>query len=639
MGSRLALLAVLLALCLPEASRVRAQQSITVGPNVHVSRANPRTIYDEVLIAADPTDPHQLIACGMADEGMRSSSTAAYTSSDGGTMWSLVVADTIKGPETWVADPSCAYGPNGAVYFASMASPPSRLTAFYSRDRGRSWGTSNLILGSFSVDRDYITVDNTMGPYGGRVYVYAQTPALWFDDETTPPWWWGIRLWRSLDGGVTYERTAQRFARDEKQPSLHLGNAVVLSDGTFAALVAQLVLDKRNALTGGSEGPPVGVNGYLKFVASRDGGATLDSAVKVSDMYADWRYESSTAPSLAADLSTEPFKDRLYAVWADGRFGARTQIVLSYSPDKGKTWSPPKIVSDDRRPASDILERGAAMPAVAVNKDGVLGVSWYDRRDNTDNEVDYVVRFAASFDGGETFTPSVRVSEHPRIFGKNELWIPVGAPRSQVSQTKGDSFQVGLTVRRSEWFSSGHTAGLAADATGAFHPLWVDNRTGVHQMWTARVTVLGAAQKHGVPELASLADVTGRLVLQVGALTYDRASNELAAAVQLKNVSSDTIAGPVKFRITTLVSPVGVPHLAGAENGVTGEGAVLDFTAELSNKSLAPGAVTASKELRVRFTDLSPSPFVVRRRFDPTWLTLEGRVYAGKISNGARRDD
>jgi len=37
-------------------------------------------------------------------------------------------------------------------------------------------------------------------------------------------------------------------------------------------------------------------------------------------------------------------------------------------------------------------------------------------------------------------------------------------------------------------FMGGDTAGLAADASGAFHAVWVDNRTGVPQVWTTVVT-------------------------------------------------------------------------------------------------------------------------------------------------------
>jgi hypothetical protein len=35
----------------------------------------------------------------------------------------------------------------------------------------------------------------------------------------------------------------------------------------------------------------------------------------------------------------------------------------------------------------------------------------------------------------------------------------------------------------------GDTARLAADSAGAFHPLWIDNRTGVKQVFTASVDI------------------------------------------------------------------------------------------------------------------------------------------------------
>jgi len=35
----------------------------------------------------------------------------------------------------------------------------------------------------------------------------------------------------------------------------------------------------------------------------------------------------------------------------------------------------------------------------------------------------------------------------------------------------------------------GDTAGLVADADGVFHAAWVDNRTGVRQIWTAAIRV------------------------------------------------------------------------------------------------------------------------------------------------------
>jgi hypothetical protein len=35
----------------------------------------------------------------------------------------------------------------------------------------------------------------------------------------------------------------------------------------------------------------------------------------------------------------------------------------------------------------------------------------------------------------------------------------------------------------------GETAGLTADAAGDFHPAWVDKRTGILQVFTAKISI------------------------------------------------------------------------------------------------------------------------------------------------------
>src|SRR5207253_3154623 len=90
---------------------------------------------------------------------------------------------------------------------------------------------------------------------------------------------------------------------------------------------------------------------------------------------------TSGVPSIAADPGSKPFKDRVYAVWPDGRSG-RQEILLSYSTDQGKTWSRPIVVNDDRPKGPTRPDH--LMPTIAVNRDGVVGVAWYDRRDNPD---------------------------------------------------------------------------------------------------------------------------------------------------------------------------------------------------------------------------------------------------------------
>ncbi len=76
---------------------------------------------------------------------------------------------------------------------------------------------------------------------------------------------------------------------------------------------------------------------------------------------------------------------------------------------------------------------------------GVVGVLWYDRREANDNLANHA-RFAASFDGGLTFSPSVRMS---------------AAPNDPKAQRGGEPFSVHLSLPLYAGSSSG----------SALHPL------------------------------------------------------------------------------------------------------------------------------------------------------------------------
>jgi hypothetical protein len=112
---------------------------------------------------------------------------------------------------------------------------------------------------------------------------------------------------------------------------------------------------------------------------------------------------------------------------------------------------------DTDDPTQDYL---AYIPCIAVNKAGVVAVTWYDRRGlppagGGGATKGWNLRMRVSPDGGATWAPSVQVTSKPST-GELTGW---------------------------------HTAGLTADAAGAFHPAWIDDRTGKPQLWTARVTV------------------------------------------------------------------------------------------------------------------------------------------------------
>jgi hypothetical protein len=277
----------------------------------------------------------------------------------------------------------------------------------------------------------------------------------------------------------------------------------------------------------------------------------------------------------------------------------RVQINLSYSADKGKTWSKPVVVNDDRNPMESGKGPDHLLPAVGVNKDGVVLVTWSDRRESTDN-VGWRLRAAVSLDGGETFSASVPISSAANAYPASTAW-DVGVNAS--SPASGGGVTLSATIDPF-YVSGGHTTGMAVDASGAFFPTWVDNRTGVAQLWTAPITVAGAAVKNGGQELSSLDDVSKQVKLEVASRTFDQRTGVLSIRARLRNASKDTLVAPVKLRVRTLESQLGVPGVVGADNGEKGTGAIWDLSSLLRNGSLSPGMRSQDRTIEFRLASL-----------------------------------
>jgi hypothetical protein len=128
------------------------------------------------------------------------------------------------------------------------------------------------------------------------------------------------------------------------------------------------------------------------------------------------------------------------------------------SDDGGKRWSDPVHVAVGDR----IDQRG--IYTMAVNRDGILAVSWHDRgSDPASTCWNVFVAFSAD---GESFTEPRRISTEP------------SCPAA------------GLNAHTAEWKPlGGDYSGLAAAADGAFHLLWPDSRGQYYELRTAPVRV------------------------------------------------------------------------------------------------------------------------------------------------------
>lgn len=541
---------------------------ILVGRNVQVSQALGADTHYEVLAAADPRDLARMVVGSFVySERSTTPSSAVYASRDGGKSWSPTLFGNVLAN---TSDPAPAYGPDGTAYFtASSLGPPGtsregrKMLMFRSKDGGARWDAPTSFTYS---DRQYVTVDATGGKYNGRVYVNGNNRVPYGVSDFV--------VFNSTDGGRTFSGPGKRDGFG-KFTAEAMGNAVVASDGTLIGVFTD--------------------DSSLHAITSINGGQSLTPAVTIDAEYVaagnrKGAYNNAVGmPIVAIDGGSGPRRDHLYVVWGDRR-GGHSRIFFSSSADKGATWLKSRQIDDVA--ASDSMDN--FLPTVAVNPAGVVGVMWYDRRRRPD-DLGWDARFTASVDGGKSFLPSVQVSEQGTTFGTATPWT---ALRSSVSRAKGDdaaNLVIDVTLN-TFMFLGGDTAGLVSDAAGVFHTFWIDNRTGVPQIWTAPVSVSATGRaSHGV-------NVSDKVTLEVIENSYDRAARTVTTIVRLRNTSTETVPGPFHADVLEISSQLGDAAVLTADNARAGRGAQWRF----AESALAPGAASPARTWRFTLSNLQP---------------------------------
>ena len=177
---------------------------------------------------------------------------------------------------------------------------------------------------------------------------------------------------------------------------------------------------------------PATGNNEIHIARSANHGSTFGPIVRVatdvvpngSNGSLQGLFRSNEFPQLAVDRSHGSSGGALYIVWSDGRDNiipdvatgsyAYPDVVITKSTDGGLTFSKPQAVSPT--PANFAgIGRDQFFPSVAVDKDGHVGVCYYDRRADTANTV--VDRYCSvSVDGGRSWLEQ-------RVSASN--WLPI----------------------------------------------------------------------------------------------------------------------------------------------------------------------------------------------------------------------
>ncbi len=420
----------------------RVEKAFTVRGNILVSEAANARPLVEPQVVAHPKDPKHLVAVAIVSSEpphQTQADCAAFTSFDGGQTWTQHKFGISNCGDPWVA-----LREDGSALFVGLVTR-GEVRLLRSTDGARSWLPLAVDLGR-GHDHQTLVVNSTAGPRAGSFYFVSGRMQREKGGRSLA----SVFVTRSADGGKMFTPPTNFVANSLNNNVL---TPAILSDGT---LIVPFI-DYQD------HGADHGASGMLErrrvwATISTDGGQTFSHPMFVSEACGS----GGGFASLAVDASTAPSRDRLYLTCTNRD---RNTIFVHYSSDRGERWSAP-VRADSA--ASEVIFRRT--PSIAVNKDGVVAVTWYERRKEGTRECQHIY-FTASLDGGKTFLPEARVSSAPSC---------PDTPRN------------GGSAKR--WPAGGDYSGLAAAADGSFHVLWSDSRQGIYQLWTARVQVNAPAK-------------------------------------------------------------------------------------------------------------------------------------------------
>jgi hypothetical protein len=451
------------------------------GANIQVTSGTPDQARSESVIAVNPQNRYNLIGASkkFSDPNQYRFQIGVRVSMDGGKSWRDAVLPLlpewsqgkgVPGEPPGMSDPALAFDAFGNAF---MVGEPFRyvytepepndlptigMYVYKSTDGGLHWSFPvPLHVGDVNDDKSWIACDNNpASPYYGNIYVAwgAKSP---------------LRFRRSGDHGASWKNFGNSdpsapLAAFTDEPEISVG-----LDGTVHIAW----------LNGGT----------IEYMRSTDGGETFSAPKSiVTGVHSLQQYVQPNVDGFAefppakfrvltlttcCGFGLDPFGQgrvryfpgphNFIVAWSDFREGV-ARIYYRTSSDGGVSFQGPEegqALLGDRNVHPEFQH---FHPQIVSTGSGVIGCAYYEYGPKTQGRYLIDVKMAASFDKGRTFPYTATVTDAP--------WDPnVDAPYSHRNENVtfiGDYF------------------GLDADETG-FAVLWTDTRTGVQELFYARV--------------------------------------------------------------------------------------------------------------------------------------------------------
>jgi BNR repeat-like domain len=464
----------------------------------------PNTAVEPYLVA-NPFNPMNLIAAWQQDRWSNGGARGLMLASsvNGGTSWTLTSAPFSRctgggngnvGDYARASDPWLAVSPNGYAYALSLSftgttlapGSSSAMLVARSADFGVTWQLPHALIQDGAQvfnDKGSITADPV-----NSSYVYAVWDRL--SAQTAAPSYFAA----TADGGSTWQPA--RSIYDPGPGAQTLGNQIVVLPG-------DVLLDVFTEIT-------TGVNtssSTVRVIQSIDNGTHWSAPITISDLQAiGTSNPANNAPvrdgSDIVSVSAAAGTGTVYVAWQDSRFsmGQHDGIALAHSSDAGKTWTAPVQVNADPNVQ-------AFTPTVNVRADGVIAVTYFDLRNNTNPSTSALYAdcwMAVSTDGGMTFKEQHLSGAFNLVNAPNAEGLFLGDYQALVSTGSGSAFlpfyaqpALGNAVQTDTVISFPASPAAAAHAFQALPSSGAELSPEALQRVTARTRLVQRQRLHG----------------------------------------------------------------------------------------------------------------------------------------------
>lgn len=443
-----------LALLLPvftPAGEPNGVKRLAFAPNYRVYPSN--VTQTETFIVRHPSNPNILFASantinlntGFISEGI-------YVTTNAGATW--FGSDTCKGAPInfHKGDPGIAIDKDGRFILIRLGPKLTPgLYSHYSTDNGVTWSGQRTVATEQQDRATLVSDGNPASSHYGRSY------AVWV--RFSPPY--PVLISYTDDGAVSWSDTVQINNPSQRGQ----GGEVALSPNGEVNVCWAAVINASPF-----------TEDYVGFARSTNGGNTWTVLENAFDMNgiaglfpSKGNIRVNGLPRIDVDKSGGPRNGWMYIATTQRNLspaGSDPDIILNRSTDGGTTWSAGIRINQDP------LNNGKFQyfPAVHVDDSGGLNILFYDDRNTASDSAG--VFLARSTNGGDTWQ-EYEISDHnfkPQAIGG-----------------LGQGYQ-------------GDNIGLTSVGS-ILWPVWMDNSSGIYQIWTCPVdvTLLGVGDGEPLP--------------------------------------------------------------------------------------------------------------------------------------------